>query len=136
MGTRKTRELPAALAAAQRAFQQWRESRQGRRRIPESLWAVAVEAAGQFGINRTAKALRIDHGRLKKHVLAQTDSGYSEPCGEAGTPTFMELPSALRLSCGPCVVELEDRAGGKMRIEVVKLDTPDLVALARSFWEA
>jgi len=136
MGRRTTRELPAALEAARGRFEQWRESRERRTRIPASLWAVAVEAASQCGVNRTAKALRIDHGRLKRHVLAQSVSAAPSPLGTADVPTFVELPSVMGARRGPCVVQLEDRAGSKMRIEVVQLNAADLVALARSFWEA
>ena len=71
MGTRKTGTLPAALEAARGTFQPWRASRPGRQRIPESLWALAVQAAGASGINRTAKTLRIDHGRLKRRVVVK-----------------------------------------------------------------
>lgn len=136
MDRRKTRAFPAALEAARHEFEQWRQSRQRRTRIPERLWAVAVEAAGQFGVNRTAKALRIDPGRLKQHVLAQpTPAAGASEC-VTGMATFVELPSARGPSRGACVIQLEDRTGSTMRIEVVQLDASDLVALARSFWEA
>lgn len=136
MGTRKTGALPAALEAARGAFQQWRESRPGRQRIPESLWAVAVQAAGAFGVNRTARALRIDHGRLKRRVLAKTARTAPTAAGVADMPTFVELPTAMGPNHGRCVVQLEDRTGSTMRIEVGTLSAADVFALARSFWEA
>jgi len=136
MGTRQTGTLPAALEAARGAFQQWRASRPGRQRIPESLWAVAVQAAGEFGINRTAKTLRIDHGRLKRRVVAKGARTAPAAAGAAEMPTFVELPSGMGPNHGRSVVQLEDRTGSTMRIEIRTLNAADVVALARSFWEA
>jgi hypothetical protein len=134
MRGRKTGAVPAQLKAAQRQFERWRGSHRGRRRIPESLWAVAVKAAGQFGINRTAEALRVDYYRLKKRVAPQAAGAGSQPSGRGAMEAFLELTPAMAPNRGRCLVELEDRAGSKMRIELDTLETPDLVALTGSFW--
>ena len=39
-------EIPAGLKQAQDQFAEWRNSHNGRRPIPESLWALASELAG------------------------------------------------------------------------------------------
>ncbi len=70
MGTRKTPNLPARLAGTRRRFDRWRRTRKGRSRIPETLWASAVKAAGRYGVNKTAQALRLDYYALKKRVEA------------------------------------------------------------------
>ena len=70
MGTRKTRDLPTELERIRRRFDRWRRTRKGRSRIPEPLWASAVKAAGQYGVNKTAQALRLDYYALKKRVEA------------------------------------------------------------------
>jgi hypothetical protein len=70
MRTRTTHDIPVRLAAIRRGFDRWRRTRQGRSRIPEELWALAVEAAGQYGLNSTAQALRLDYYSLKKHIEA------------------------------------------------------------------
>lgn len=129
-----SRKLPAQLRAAERRFDQWRASHTGRRRIPESLWAVAVKAARRFGIHRTAKVLRVDYYRLKRRVTAK-DADRPDSASSDG-PTFVPLPSIPVAAPRLCVVQLEDRDGSKMRIELPATGTPDLVALARSFWEA
>ncbi len=134
MRGRKTGAVPAQLKAAQRQFERWRGSHGGRRRIPESLWAVAVKAAGQFGINRTAEALRVDYYRLKKRVAPRAAGAGSHPSGRGAMEAFLELTPAMAPNRGRCLVELEDRAGSKMRIELETLETPDLVALTGSFW--
>jgi hypothetical protein len=134
MRGRKTGAVPAQLKAAQRQFERWRGSHRGRRRIPESLWAVAVKAAGQFGINRTVEALRVDYYRLKKRVAFQAGGPGSQSFGREAMEAFVELTPAMAPSRGRCLVQLEDRAGSKMRIELETLETSDLVALADSFW--
>ena len=134
MRGRKKGAVPAQLKAAQRQFERWRGSHRGRRRIPESLWAVAVKAAGQFGVNRTVEALRVDYYRLKKRVALQADVVGTQPSGRGAMETFLELTPAMAPGRGRCLVELEDRAGSKMRIELETLETPDLVALTDSFW--
>ena len=126
--------VPAQLRAAERQFVRWRGSHRGRRRIPESLWAVAVKAARQFGINRTAKTLGVDYCRLKKRVAAQAVGVGTQPSGRGTMEAFLELTPAMASGRGRCLVELEDRAGSKMRIELEGLETPDLVALTNSFW--
>ena len=134
MTTAPTRQLPAQLRAAQRQFDQWRASHTGRRRIPESLWAVAVKAARRFGINRTAGVLRVDYYRLKRRLVAA--DGERDARVPSTTPTFVQLPAVPATAPHQCVVQLEDRNGSKMRIELPVTDTLDVVALARSFWGA
>lgn len=45
-------------------------SHTGRLPIPEPLWAAAVELAREHGILHTAKALRLEYGKLKRWVDA------------------------------------------------------------------
>ena len=71
MGTGKTRDLPAELERTRRRFERWRRTRKGRSRIPEPLWTSAVKAAGEYGVNKTAQALRLDYYALKKRVAKE-----------------------------------------------------------------
>jgi hypothetical protein len=52
MGARKSRALPARLEGVQRRFERWRRTRTIPSRIPEPLWAAAVEVAGTYGISQ------------------------------------------------------------------------------------
>ena len=54
----------------QRKIERWRQRRRPRARIPEELWREAAELACEYGINRTAKALRLDYNSLKKRLPA------------------------------------------------------------------
>jgi len=132
MGTKKTRELPARLEGTRRRFERWRRTRKTGRRIPDSLWASAVKAAGTYGISRTASVLRVDYYSLKTRVDKEAASapGVSEGGGVA---PFLELAVAASSGCGECILELEDAGGAKMRVHLKGVEAPDLAALSRSF---
>jgi hypothetical protein len=162
MNASKRRDLPAGLAGVQRRFERWRRTRRGHPRIPETLWAVAVKAAGVHGLHRTVRALRLDYYSLKERVERQGSNTRApatrgavgrrrlparKRCsgqGVKGTrslPAFLELaPSATHefaaMPTGPCqcTVEWEDAAGAKMRVELKGTAMPDLAPLSRSFW--
>jgi hypothetical protein len=102
----------------------WRKSKKPRTRIPETLWAAAVEEAARCGVNRVAKALGLDYYSLKKRLDASGDP----------TPVFMELLPAAAGSVSGFSIELESRDGTKMRIQIKGTETPDVVALSRELW--
>ena len=124
------RALPAGLESARRHFERWRGTHEGRSRIPDRLWTVAVRAAGQYGVHRTSRALRLDYAVLKKRQgEAAALDGAARGTAHSN---FVELVPAGVGSRVDCVVELEDPSGTRMRIEVKGVSAPDLVALARS----
>jgi hypothetical protein len=41
-------------------FEQWRQTRQGKARIPDDLWSAPIEVARRDGVTRTAAALHLD----------------------------------------------------------------------------
>jgi hypothetical protein len=129
MGETVQSDFLAALWRAQRKIEQWRERHRPRARIPEELWREAAELACAYGINRTAKALRLDYYSLKKRVAAVARSG-----GRA--PEFVEiLPGGMPATRPECLIEVEDASGAKMRIRLQGGDLPDLAALTRVFRE-
>lgn len=135
MVTRKARSLPAPLERLRRRFDSWRSTHQVRSRLPEPLWRLAVRMAGRFGLNRTAKALRLDYYVLKKRVQRAGIALADPP--EAGIPAFVELspaPSAVAYGACQCLMELENAAGARMRIQLTNSAMPDLAALSQTFW--
>jgi hypothetical protein len=148
MRTSKNGGLPAGLEGVRRRLERWRQSHTPPSRIPETLWAAAAAVAGRYGVHRTCRVLRLDYYSLKERVEARCratrDCG-GEKAGDEGVtsvPAFLELPAAAgqqRLAAVPesgcrCMVELEDAAGAKMRIQWRSAEPPDLAALSRSFW--
>ncbi len=138
MGTSKTMNLPMQLEGTRRRIEQWRRTRKGRSPIPEGLWALAVKAAGKYGLNPTARALRLDYYSLKKRVEAADSCRVSEgkvvSANRKAVATFVELASPAPASTRECILELEDPCGSKMRVHLKGVEAPDLAALSRSFW--
>ncbi len=68
MNARKTRALPVSLENVQRRFTEWRRTHRARSPLASSLWVAAVKMAGKYGLNCTARALRVDYYSLKKRM--------------------------------------------------------------------
>ena len=153
MRTHATRSLPARLERTQRRFELWRRARHGRSRIPERLWSSAVKAAGRYGLNQTARVLRLDYYTLKQRTeaagsrpelvreSAAPDSTQTllrsravKPRGGSGVTTFLELAPPTPGGAAECILELERPGGAKMRVHLKGVEAPDLAALSRSFW--
>src|ERR1700721_2289754 len=60
--------IPEPIAELQRQLDQFRSTRQRRRKLPESLWQAAVELARQHGVHSVAQPLRLDYMGLKKRL--------------------------------------------------------------------
>jgi hypothetical protein len=90
-----------------------------------------VALAREHGVNKTARFLGLKYESLKKHLEA-TPPGASG-LGTTG-PAFLELlPRTTMSSSIECMIELEDRRGGKMRMQVQGASMADLVSLARGW---
>ena len=132
MSTGSGRTLPARLEIVRRRFERWRRTRKRRSRIPDSLWAVAVELANVYGIHPTARSLRVDYYSLKKRT--ETESAVEPGASEKAVATFLELPRPASASPCQCTLECEDASGARMRVHLTSESPPDLAALSRSFW--
>ena len=53
-----------------RRFERWRSAHTGRLPVPERLWSAAAELARERGVFPTAKALRLEYGKLKERAKA------------------------------------------------------------------
>jgi hypothetical protein len=119
--------LPVPLAKARNQFAEWRATRARQtERTPPALWKAAARCAARFGIYRTARALGVDYVCLKKRVTPAT----KRPRAPAPS-RFVELLPPVLAPQPECVVELESRAGAKLRLELRGSAIPDLVELAR-----
>ena len=126
MPKRKSSETPASLSRVAQRFAAWRERRVAGQRIPESLWKSAVEMAIQHGVGRTSSLLKLDYYSLKKRAEDASTSRASS--------AFVELPPVPPSMTSECVIEWEDVAGARMRVQLTGQSPPDLLALSRSFW--
>ena len=92
-----------------------------------------MKMADRYGINRTARALRLDYYSLKKRIEQKTAVASGDRQGSA-VATFLEVAPLPSDVTGECTLELEDAGGAKMRIHLNGCEAPDLTALSRSFW--
>jgi hypothetical protein len=132
MSTGPRHNLPGRLEIVRRRFERWRQTRKQRSRVPDSLWAMAVELADTYGVHRTARALRLDYYSLKKRTEAESAAGSGST--ENAVATFLELPRPASASPCQCTLECEDASGARMRVHLTSETPPDLAALSRSFW--
>jgi hypothetical protein len=128
MAGRKRSDIPGPLTRGQNRFEVWRRTRKVGARIPDKLWALAVKLADAHGLSRTVSALKLDYNAVKRRVNSRNSDSASV------SPAFVELPPPSLVASGECVVEFEHGSGASMRVHLRGGDTPDLVALSRSFW--
>ena len=121
------------LEQVKERFAQWRLGRKRGERISNVLWAAAVGLVEQHGLQRTAQALGIDGDQLKKHVAR----GAGPARLPKATPQFVELfaqPVPIAAPASPCVVEMQNVRGAKMRVELSSIAGLD--GLVNAFWGA
>ena len=124
---------PVPLERLRQRFDRWRSTHRVRSRLPEPLWRSAVRMAARYGLNRTAKTLRLDYYVLKKHIerdgIAVADLAKKESAG------FVELTSSPFVGVCDCTLDFENAGGAKMRVQFKSSAIPDLAALSWSFWD-
>jgi len=136
-------EIPPDMRKIYLRLRRWRSSHARRVPLPDSLWAAAGELARAHGINRTAKALHLEYGKLKeraeaagpaKRLVRKAPSVTPRRARAPAPPTFMELITPRPGSVASAVVELEE-ARGRMKIEFKGVAAAELVALSRALWD-
>jgi hypothetical protein len=151
-------DIPHDMRRVYQRFERWRSAHTGRLPIPERLWAAAAELARQHGVFATAKALRLEYGKLKqladapvpalKGRVAKAPTALRQtpvitrhrttvPRGarlRPRPPAFVELLAPGPGSSRECRVELEGPRG-RMRIEFKGIAIAELVALSRALWD-
>jgi hypothetical protein len=108
-------------------FEQWRQNRRGKARIPDELWSAAVDVARGNGCNRTAAVLHLDGGKLRKQMLA------AGVVTQKPTPAFLELIPPQANGMSEYTIELEGR-GGTLRIHCKGATAMALAELSRALW--
>ena len=131
MQNRGHRAAPTRLSLLKKRFALWRKERVKGARIPEALWKSAVSSAVDFGVSKTATALKLDYYGLKKRM-----ERHRGPVPQSGSAAaFVEVPNPVAGLAKECVIEFEDGRGSCMRVHLKGTDVPDLLALGRSFWK-
>ncbi len=129
MKGRKSASAPD-VGEVQTRFENWRQNRKGKARIPDELWEAAVEVARRDGVNQTAAALHLDGGKLKRRMLAT-----GPVADKSMPPAFVEMMVPHAVGASECTIELEGRKG-KLRIHWKGATAADLAGLSRALWDA
>jgi hypothetical protein len=126
--SREKTVIPDDLLQLSHRLEEWRSAHRWRSRLPETIWAAAVEMAQRHGLHRTAKVLRMDYTRLKKRLPAGAQPPRPAP------PAFLELLASPATGPAEWVVELES-ARGRMRV-AMKGASLDWASLLHAWREA
>ena len=121
------KQVPTVEDVAAR-LAEWRQGRQKGAAIPDELWSAAIEVARRDGLGRTAAALRLDYGKLKRLMMAA--DGVAK---KSTSPSFMELIAPEGAAVAQCAIEVEGRRA-KIRIEL-KGSAADVVSFSRTLAE-
>jgi len=123
-----------------RRWAEWRSTHAVRSRLPEELWAAAVELVQRDGIDATARALDVDKPSLRKWAgrlnpaRPQPARRKSQPKQKANDlPAFVELLASGSGTGTSCMVEVESPRGAKLRLELKGVQTSELAELIRVF---
>jgi len=127
MGGVKETLLPVVFSEVQVRFDRWRSAKRPRARIPEDLWSMAVGLAREHGVNRTARALRLDYYTLKRRLEASSEAE------EKGADFIEVFPVGMVPGGREWAMELESGTGAQMRMRVKGCDLPDVAALVWAF---
>ncbi len=99
--------------------------------IPGEIWAKAVQLARQYGVGQVARALRLDHGALKRRVGAPESPPACQP-PTAAPATFIELlPAASPGVIDSCVMEVRSSRGDRLRMKLHGIPASALATLTR-----
>ena len=123
-----------------RRWAEWRSTHAVRSRLPEELWAAAVELVQRDGIDATARALDVDKPSLRKWAgrlnpaRPQPARRKSQPKQKANDlPAFVELLASGSGTGTSCMVEVESPRGAKLRLELKGIQASELAELIRVF---
>jgi hypothetical protein len=129
MKTRSQSNVPARLIRGRQRFDKFRKKHKGYRRLPDSLWSAAVKLAQTYGVNRTARVLRLDYSGLKKRLESTVSATPSDTVSGSG---FIELLPSELTAASECALECRRPDGTTIRIHLKGPQLPDLAALSHS----
>ena len=123
-----------------RRWAEWRQTHAVRARLPEELWAAAVQLVQRDGIDSTARALDVDKPSLRKWA-GRLNPNPSQPTRRKSPhkqranafPAFVELLASGSGTATSCLVEVESLKGNKLRLELKGIGASELAELIRAF---
>ncbi len=118
------------LDAARREFEEWRQSRTNRSRIPDNLWILAAELARECGALRTSRELHLNYCALRNRM---NSAGSKMVRRRSARADFVELMPTPIIHFSECTVEIDRGKGARIRIHLKSPEAPDLSAIGNAF---
>jgi len=116
------------IEVVRKRFEEWRKTRRRGTKIPEDLWAAAVNLANTHSLTEICQWLRVEYNQLKKRIEDNQGIVQSSSAG------FVELNLSNMMPGPECIIEVERSDGARMRMSVKGAVDAGLVEAAKSFW--
>lgn len=128
---RRRSAVPRDIAALGRRVERWRNGREKRSPMPESLWQEATRAARKHGVSPVCRHVGLGYASLQKRVAAAEAASSEESAGEG----FVELSAAQLLGGSPSqtMLELSARDGTRLTLRLAPGSEVDVVGLVEGF---
>ena len=126
-----TKPTKPVLADVQKKFETWRKSRKKRSQVPKKLWEAAIELTSDYTIHEISKALGLNCLRLKKRILSSRGDQFIIK----SSPSFIELNLENNIFTAESIVEIENKAGSRMKMYFRGKPGLDLVKFGKAFLE-
>jgi hypothetical protein len=115
-----------SLEQLRTAFGEWRtEKRHAREKMPEELLKRARRTAETYGVNRVARALKVEKRRLED---SKTVAGGKGGTGPAATPSYSRVELVGSAISPRPFAELELPSGIKLRLYSGAQETMELLS--------
>ena len=111
------------------ALKEWRSSHSAPSRLPEDLWSQAARLAAKNGVGPIARALKLDHAKLKR--LAEKIGLPSRQA--ASKPVFVEIPRSNAGAPLTCLLETESSDGALLRAKLDGASALEVATILREF---
>ena len=129
---RRRSAVPRDIAALGRRVERWRNGREKRSPMPESLWQEATRLARKHGVSPVCSHVGLGYASLQKRVAAAEAASSEESADEGG---FVELSAAQLLggSSSQTVLELSARDGTRLTLRLAPGSAVDVLGLVEGF---
>ena len=114
-----------SLERVQGLFSSWRAERKPRQRIPDQLWAEALELSKSFGVTRMCQTLRLNQGTFKRY----REEVEGSPNASSSTQDFLELPKSP-ITPSPFRAEISLEFSKDRRVSI-RLEDTDIETASR-----
>jgi hypothetical protein len=122
-------ERQSAPEVVQKLFEEWRQNKKHREKIPQALWEAAASLSGKHSAHQISKLLHLNHTAVRDRILEyRKNNGLQKPKEN----TFVEVGLISQPTASECTVELERPGGAKIRISF-KGRCPDIAGLSKAF---